>query len=558
MRRRWIWIIVMAAVGGGAALLFLFPGKIRDAAGLAAEGGEIALREPMRTPRGGPRLLLVALDGVGDEELRRAIRVGHLPTVQRLFGRQIDDDVYEHAYAAPGVLTILPSTTMAGWSSVFTGMPPAHTGVPGNEWYDRDEQRFYAPAPVTTDDHAHALEMFSDGLLGRAIRVPTLFERLDVRAHVSLMPVHRGADLLIVPSIGDIAALFGAMARGLTDDDPVDRDQYATLDAGAIEKVVERMREHGVPDVQVVYFAGIDLYTHFAEPPLPEMHRYLHDVFDPALRRLLDAYEALGLLEETSIVLVADHGHTPVLRDERHALATDRERDPPAVLEQAGHRVRPFELDLEEEQQDYQAVLAYQGAFAFVYLADRSSCQTPGQRCDWQRPARFHEDVMPIVQAFDRATREGAYAPKLQGTIDLIFAREPPAPGQTQQAFRVWDGARLVPIGEYLAAHPRPHLLDLEARLEGLAVGPYGYLAGDVLLMARSGMNRPIFERFYFSELYNSWHGSAEAADSRIPLVVAHARRSGHDLKAQVDAVIGRSPSQLHVTPLVEALMRGR
>jgi hypothetical protein len=558
MGRRWVWIIVMATVGAGAALLFLFPDEIRDAAGLAAEGGEIALREPMRTPRGGPGLLVVALDGVGDEELRRAIRVGHLPTVQRLFGRQLDEDVYEHAYAVPGVLAVLPSTTMAAWASVFTGLPPAHTGVPGNEWYDREERRFYAPAPVTTDDHAHALAMYADDLLGRAIRVPTLYERLDVRAHVALMPVYRGADLLIVPSIGDVAALFGAMAGGLTDDNPVDRDKYATLDGGAIEQVVESMREHGVPDVQVVYFAGIDLYTHFAEPPLPEMHRYLHDVFDPALRRLLDAYETLGVLDETSIVFVSDHGHTPVLRDERHALAVDRERDPPAVLERVGYRVRPFELDLEEEQQDYQAVLAYQGAFAFVYLADRSSCPAPGERCDWQRPARFHEDVLPIVQAFDRAAREGAHAPKLQGTIDLIFAREPQAPGRTPQAFQVWDGSRLVPIGEYLADHPRPDLLDLEARLEGLAVGPQGHLAGDVLLMARSGMNRPIFERFYFSDLYNSWHGSAEAADSRIPLVVAHPRRSGHDLKAQVDAVVGSSPSQLHVTPLVEALMRGR
>jgi hypothetical protein len=37
--------------------------------------------------------------------------------------------------------------------------------------------------------------------------------------------------------------------------------------------------------------------------------------------------------------------------------------------------------------------------------------------------------------------------------------------------------------------------------------------------------------------------------------VVAHRRRSGHELKAQVDAVTGPAPTQLHVTPLVESLM---
>ena len=41
-----------------------------------------------------------------------------------------------------------------------------------------------------------------------------------------------------------------------------------------------------------------------------------------------------------------------------------------------------------------------------------------------------------------------------------MFAREPRAPGEDALPFRVWDGARLVPVGEYLAANPRPDLLD--------------------------------------------------------------------------------------------------
>ena len=30
-----------------------------------------------------------------------------------------------------------------------TQQPPAQNGVPGDEWFDRQHQRFYAPVPIT-------------------------------------------------------------------------------------------------------------------------------------------------------------------------------------------------------------------------------------------------------------------------------------------------------------------------------------------------------------------------------------------------------------------------
>ncbi|HST62021.1 MAG TPA: alkaline phosphatase family protein, partial [Longimicrobium sp.] len=72
------------------------------------------------------------------------------------------------------MLSILPSTTYAAWASVFTGEPPARTGVPGNEWFAREEMRFYAPAPVTVTQNEHALEVYSDQLMGRVLRAPTV------------------------------------------------------------------------------------------------------------------------------------------------------------------------------------------------------------------------------------------------------------------------------------------------------------------------------------------------------------------------------------------------
>jgi hypothetical protein len=165
------------------------------------------------------------------------------------------------------------------------------------------------------------------------------------------------------------------------------------------------------------------------------------------------------------------------------------------------------------------------------------------------------DDVMPVVRSFDAANRTGAGVPALRGTLDLIFAREPRPSGQPAAPYQVWDGARLLPIAEYLRENPRPDLLDLERRMNGLSAGPYGNHAGDVLLLARTGLERPIEERFYFSGRYHSWHGSPTAQDSRIPLIVAQPGGDGRRLRARVQSIAGSQPTQLDVTRIVLALL---
>lgn len=164
---------------------------------------------------------------------------------------------------------------------------------------------------------------------------------------------------------------------------------------------------------------------------------------------------------------------------------------------------------------------------------------------------------MVVAEAFHRATATGDVLPALRGTLDLVFARQPVPTSEHALPFQVVDGARLVPIADYLAGVPRPELLDLERRLDGLAAGPFGHRAGDVLLLARSGTERPIEERFYFSGHYRSWHGSPSAQDSRIAFTVAHRSSTGDQLRTRVDALLGEAPSQLDVTPLVLELLEG-
>jgi hypothetical protein len=523
---------------------------------LISENGEKQLREPMRPPRGTERVLLFALDGVGEDELLHALRSHAMPITAAALGASADG-TFTRAWAVPGVLSILPSTTLAAWTSIFTGEPPARSGVPGNEWYDRIERRFYAPAPVTIEDAHDALAVYTDGLLGSAVRVPTLYELADVRSYVALSQLHRGADLLLLPSLRDLDDVVVAAAAGLADaDESVRQETFSRIDRAAVDRVIEAVETHGIADLQVIYFPGVDLYTHVASQAIPDQLRYLAEVVDSAVGRVLDSYRRANALDDTWIVFVSDHGHTPVIDDDRHALGTEGEHEPPALLERIGFRMRPFELELDDDERDYQATVAYQGAMAYVYLADRSTCAEPGAQCDWSRPPRMNEDVLEVVRAFDAANRTGAHVGALRGTLDLILARTPLPPTGDALPFEIWDGTALVPVRQYLARNPRPDLLDLAARLEGLAAGPYGYRAGDVLLIARSGGERPIEDRFYFSSLYRSWHGSPAAQDSRIPLIIGRATSSPDEIRSHVTTAIGSTPTQLDVMRLVLSLLQ--
>jgi hypothetical protein len=129
---------------------------------------------------------------------------------------------------------------------------------------------------------------------------------------------------------------------------------------------------------------------------------------------------------------------------------------------------------------------------------------------------------MPALRAFDKANRSGALVPELKGTIDLIFSREPTPLNRAAKPFQVFDGQKLVPVGEYLRRNPRPDLIDLERRLQWLGAGPYGNRSGDILLLAKACTQLPIEQRFYFpSVLHYTWHGSACEQDSRISFILA-------------------------------------
>lgn len=551
LRHTWRPAVALALLAGCGSI---GGGPSDEAAELVTMGSQRPLREPLRPIRGGTRVLVFALDGVGADDLTGALAAGAMPNLAAFLGAGGDGGIFEHARLTT-LLSVLPSATTPAWSSIFTGAPPAETGIPGNEWFDRTTLRFYAPVPVTIDRRTHALQLYTDELMSEILRASTVYQRVGLRSHVSLHPVFRGADLLTMPNLAAFGDLFTALVEAVaTQGSTRSREVFAETDLTSVRSLRAAFDDVGVPDLQVAYFPGPDLYTHESENPVAGQREYLSTVTDRAIGEVLGAYSERGLLDSTYVLLISDHGHTPVLRRDANSLHVGGEDEPAAVLEAAGFRVRPASLDPDET--DYQAALAFQGGMAYVYLADRSTCPTPGDACEWSRGPRLREDVLPVARAFYRASRSGDAVPALAGSIDLVLARSSGADGAST-AFRVFDGERLIPIGEYLRANPRPDLLDLERRLEWLSVGAYGHLAGDVLLLARSSTQDPLSARFYFGPPYWSEHGSARREDSIVPLILAHAHRSGAELDSVLRQLMGPEPTQLDIAGLIEGLLRG-
>jgi hypothetical protein len=512
---------------------------------------------PPPPPPAGVHVLIFALDGGVPAELMEAVHSGHAPYIAALLGKDEGNGVFEHAYAAPHALSVLPSSTIADWASIFTGSVPAYDGVPGDEWFDRVTMKFYAPVPVSVPETADNAKVVTDDLVGKQLKVPTLYEDLHGRSSfVSLLSIHRGASIYTTVSPGAFPDLFEHLVKGELKGTDEEKSLSAALDRDSINKVLDAFKEHGIPDLQVVYLPGIDIFTHAAPDRLAGQLRYLEHVTDGCVGRVLDEYRRQGLMDHTYVLFISDHAHVPTLADKRNQLGTDHdEHSPFALVHKAGFRVRRASLILPNTDSDFQAVLAYQGSMAFVYLADRSTCPHDGDKCDWTKPPRFEEDVIPVLKAFYRSNKTGRPVAKLKGTLDLIFARPGLLPGQNALPFMVFDGEELVPIHEYLHKHPRPDLIDLEQRMNWLGAGPWGYRAGDIVLLPRACMNVPIEDRFYFAGItHYTWHGSACEQDSHIPFILAKQNESGKDMRDIMSDFGGDSPSERELTPLVRSL----
>ena len=365
----------------------------------------------------------------------------------------------------------------------------------------------------------------------------------------------RGADELLLTKRAVLADAFeGAIEveakKELAKEES--RRLYADLDKAVIETVTDRLREGPVPDVLTVYLSGTDLYAHIAkEGPDAARSSYLEEIVDPALAKLVDVLRARDTLAHRWVVLSADHGHTQVVHDDAHALSTKDDEDPPGVLKRSGFRVRPFSRNVSEKD-DFSAVLAYGGAMAYVYLADRSVCPHEKDVCNWKLPPRYEDDVLAAAEAFYENNEHGSLVAPMRGVLDMILTRRPKPYAEVDAPFEVYvGGGKTMPVDAYLKEHPHPTYVSVDARLHDLGVGVHGERAGDILLLAHNGDRDNPMDRYYFAAPYRSWHGSPSKQDSEIPLIVANPLHSSAAIGGGVKGVLGERPFQQKVTDVL-------
>ena len=194
---------------------------------------------------------------------------------------------------------------------------------------------------------------------------------------------------------------------------------------------------------------------------------------------------------------------------------------------------------------------------AFVYVADRSTCDTAGVPCNWRAPAR-RVDINAAAEAFFQADRGAGAVPEMQDALDMILVRTGASAGATAPVFEVYTGqGQSQPIAGWLAEHPRPGYAHLAQRIDDLTVGPHGDRAGDVILIAENGNTDDIDRRRYFASLYHARHGSPSYRDADIPLIVAHPEYSSAALAGRVNDVTGGAPEQRRIAEVLYRLREG-
>ena len=275
---------------------------------LLMSGGEKQVKHHLRPVEPGPYVLIFAYDGVGINQLMEAINSGKAPAMAAMLGKsEGSGGLYEHAYSVPNTVTILPSTTIAAWSAIFTGAPTAWNSVSGNEWFAREDMKFYAPAPVSVSEMDDNKAMIINGLVGKQLKSPTLFQQAGVKSAVSLNGVYRGADYFtLIDPVSMVTLYTEFIAKGGGENAPGKADIYEKMDKDSVPKLLDSMEKHGVPKIQVVYFPGIDLSTHVAAHPLPMEVSYLERVTDPLVAQVLAAYKDYGILDQTYVMIIAE------------------------------------------------------------------------------------------------------------------------------------------------------------------------------------------------------------------------------------------------------------
>ena len=255
------------------------------------EGNQL-VRGPVRVDGRPPRVVLLLVDGLRPDVAESELRAGHLPHLARLI----------RSGGVGRAITAFPATTSVSYLPFLTGCLPGRCNVPSIRWMDRTAYtgRWWKDRAAVRSYCGYQAGLL-DGDIDPGIR--TLFELVPESAAFFTM-ITRGLSPERDPAQG-ARKFWGAVSHYLLwhqpGDDVVARGLLRWIDRDPAWRFL------------FAQFPAVDGYTHQSHPGHPKVLAALHQV-DVAVGALVESLTRRGLLDDTLLLMVSDHGASRVRR----------------------------------------------------------------------------------------------------------------------------------------------------------------------------------------------------------------------------------------------------
>jgi arylsulfatase A-like enzyme len=444
------------------------------------------------------RIIVVVVDALRDESIYYPLDKGKLPHLSRLIQER-------GVVRFERCLSALPSITLPNHTTIFTGTYPGRHRITGNEWFDRSmdagkplyQRRREYVKYGTEEDPGLGRSWSFGGIpihdMDLSPEVRTIYEAFKeaetkrgrkTLTAVVFDPVRRGADKIVNPDLLDAFISLNVLPFV---------NSYALMDKSAMKKAIELVKSDDTPELMGIWLYGLDGWSH-AYGPGPaggeedRQAKYVSENIDPLVGDLMKALEERGLLDETVIFLVSDHGMADTIGKDEYAIDAEK-----VYRAFAGSPYTP-PLDNEGHLDKYStefgvAVMANSNGNAALV-----SIRTPG--ADW-KSLPTQADLEAVAALIIK-----------EPYVSRIFFLGPKTPGNEPSIYRMTRGDG-VPTILRLNQESEEHII---ARALGLAGSNR---SGDLLIEAKSP--------YYFApwgSVYLGQHGRGEHLEDHIPLLI--------------------------------------